>query len=57
MPTTKKRVGKEEAKSLFLKYYNNSSSSMVRDINTKAKTLKPNSKTLGSTVATLQSTT
>ena len=44
MPTTKKRVGKEEAKSLFLKYYNNSPSSMVRDINTKAKTLKPNSK-------------
>ena len=44
MPTTKKRVGKEEAKSLFLKYYNNSSSSMVRDINTKAKTLKPNAK-------------
>lgn len=44
MPTTKKRVGKEEAKSLFLKYYNNSPSSMVRDINTKAKTLKPNAK-------------
>lgn len=44
MPTTKKRVGKEEAKSLFLKYYNNSPSSMVRDINTRAKTLKPNSK-------------
>lgn len=44
MPTTKKRVGREEAKSLFLKYYNNSPSSMIRDINTKAKTLTPNAK-------------
>ena len=44
MPVNRKRVGKEEAKSLFLKYYNNSPSSMVRDINTKAKTLKPNAK-------------
>ena len=45
MPVTKKRVGKEEAKSLFLKYYENSTSSMVRDINTKSKkTLKPNAK-------------
>jgi len=44
MPVNRKRVGKEEAKSLFLKYYNNSPSSMVRDINSKAKTLKPNAK-------------